>query len=130
MVDKMSHQPEMRQLLDFAKQVLHADSKIRKRAIQHLKSEDSVSIGMVTADQRIGSKSAFDVQLNALGYSDFDAADQGTPITKGLANELSLYEETQMRRQTESPFNSPFQELGNKGRMNNIMVEEHAISQL
>ena len=104
-----------------------------------MKSEDSVSIGMVTDVHRIGSKSAFDIhvkggfsELNALGYSDFDAGDrnEGTPMTKGIANELLMYDESQIRRQTESPFNSPFQELGKKGRVDNTMVAEHAITQL
>lgn len=49
LADKISQGHSLQQLLQFSKQVLQADSKIRKRALQpRHHSDDSASMGLIT----------------------------------------------------------------------------------
>ena len=99
----------LQQLLQFVKQVLQTDSKIRKRtsAVYHQQqnqnqnqmSDESTSMGLLPPnDQKVSSRSTIEFQhkgglsdMHALRFSDYD--DQGTPLTKGIADEL-LYDES------------------------------------
>ena len=80
--------------------MLQADSKIRKKALLNQKSEDGISLSKVSDYNKYGSKSAFIINqkgsfsdFNALGYSDIDRNEQGSPIAKEIQDDL-LYEDT------------------------------------
>ena len=73
--DKIGQGHSLHQLLQFTKQVLQTDSKIRKRKIQQ-NSDESISIGglMLPNDHKVSAHSAIETQGKVGGgYSDIHA---------------------------------------------------------
>ena len=73
--DKIGQGHSLQQLLQFSKQVLQTDSKIRKRRI-HQNSDESISIGglMLPNDQKVSAHSAIEAQAKGGGgYSEIQA---------------------------------------------------------
>ena len=133
----------IQQLNDFAKQVIQAETKIKKRQLQpqmsnreHLRSEDSISAyrGPYHANRGdLSNRSDLDLNPKA-GFSEYTAPhglyefdpllDQGTPNQR---DQICDDSQPLIRRQaTESPFNSPFQLNSARPRLANTVIEEQA----